>query len=114
MRERKVYQMRKGLEHQCVAEDSKIRLYLSLVQGEVEEREDNAFEKAEVTVISLFFGFSVAYFTSLWVVPMAYAERGYQAYGGEYLVIVIAFLVADGTMNQFFKYFRRGSWRKEK
>ena len=44
-------------------------------------RRDNIIEKLEVTVISLFFSFSVAYFVSLWAVSSDYAERGYRACG---------------------------------
>lgn len=47
-------------------------------------KRDIVIEKLEVTVISLFFSFSVAYFVSLWATASAYAERGYRACGGEY------------------------------
>lgn len=77
-------------------------------------KRDIVIEKLEVTVISLFFSFSVAYFVSLWAVSSAYAERGYRACGGEYLLIAVAFTTAYRAISQFFKYFRRRkSWKRE-
>ena len=77
-------------------------------------RRDNIIEKLEVTVISMFFSFSVAYFVSLWATASAYAERGYRACGGEYLLIAVAFITAYRAISQFFKYFRRRkSWKRE-
>jgi glucose-6-phosphate-specific signal transduction histidine kinase len=76
-------------------------------------RRDNIIEKLEVTVISLFFSFSVAYFVSLWAVSSAYAERGYRACGGEYLLIAAVFSIAYKAISQFFKYFRRMPWKRK-
>lgn len=76
-------------------------------------RRDKVIEKLEVTVISLFFSFSVAYFVSLWAVASAYAERGYRACGGEYLLVAVAFITAYRAISQFFKYFRRMPWKRK-
>lgn len=115
MRECKVYKVREGMECQCIAEDSEVRLYLSPMRNRgTENREDSSIEKAAVMFINIFFAFSVAYFASLWAIPVAYMERGYKAYGGEWLFIMAVFAVAYQSMNQFFKYFRRKPCRKKK
>lgn len=64
-------------------------------------------EKAALLAIKAFFSYSVAYFVSLWAMDAAYAERGYEAYGGEYILILWSFMLAYKALSLFFGNFRR-------
>lgn len=76
---------------------------------------DSIPEKIVLLMITLFISYSAAYFTSLLMIQIAYNERGYEAYGGEYILILLVFIVTYYTISLFFKYFRRGkAWKKEK
>ncbi|RKI90472.1 hypothetical protein D7V94_13675 [Parablautia intestinalis] len=81
--------------------DSKIN------DGKAKMKKDSIPEIIILFMIKTFFSFSAAYFVSLWVMQIAYEERGYKAYGGEYILILIAFVATYYNISLFFKYFRR-------
>lgn len=114
MCECKVYKMRIGMECQCLTEDTERWVCVPGVQdGEGEAGKDSIPEKVALMVIKLFISYSAAYFVSLWAIPAAYNERGYEAYGGEYLLILAAFVTAYKATSLFFKNFRRKKRGKE-
>lgn len=41
------------------------------------------------TILCLIFGLSVGFLMYKFLTPLAYAERGYEAFGGEWLIIFI-------------------------
>lgn len=116
MCESKVYRVQPDLEHKCFAEDPKVGVCMPEMRGEKDKIEkDSIPEKIVLILIKIFFSFSVAYFVSLWARKTAYDERGYEACGGEYILIIIAFAAAYYMVSLFFKYFRREKkWKKGK
>lgn len=68
---------------------------------------DSLFEKAVLFILKLFVAYSVSYFVSMWAIQEAYTERGYKAFGGEYILILTVFILAYKGIGIFFKYFRR-------
>ncbi len=108
MSEIQMYTMQTDMEHQHLTEDSKVRVYLSTMREKGEEKKkDSMPEKIVLLMIKVFFSYSIAYFVSPWAVWIAYRERGYEAYGGEYILIFVAFIGAYYAISIFFKYFRR-------
>ena len=59
------------------------------------------------TVASLFFGLLIGWLASSFVLPIAYAERGYQAFGGEWLLIFICGWLGCMAMNKLLVNFER-------
>ena len=100
MSDRKMYRLSAGVEHQCITEDSKVRLYLSEMRSETEERK-TVFDKIFTVILELFYSFSVSYFVGDWAIEYAYKERGYVAYGGEYLLIGMVFVISFWTISKF-------------
>jgi len=100
MNERKMYRLSAGVEHQYLTEDSKVRIYLSEVRGEKEERK-TVFDKILKVILELFYSFSVSYFVGSWAIEYAYKERGYVAYGGEYLLIGMVFIISFLAISKF-------------
>ena len=87
-------------------------MYISMEQ---QRKDDSIPEKIVLCIIKMFFSYSVAYFVSPWAIQAAYNERGYEACGGEYILIFASFIFAYESISLFFKYFRREkSWKKKK
>ena len=96
-----------NLEYQYLIEGSVTRIYLLAVR---EEKDITVKD----SVIKIFFSYSVAYFVSLWAIKAAYEQREYEAYGGEYILILAAFVIAYETLSLFFKNFRKKkTWRNK-
>lgn len=110
MSESKMHRLRLNVEPECVAEDSKIRLYLSLVQREDEQRYKRAaqrkwkkilwkkkirtlMDRAIRWAVRLLISLSAAVAAAAWVLPASYRARGYWAIGGECFLILAAFYV---------------------
>lgn len=106
MSESKVCKVQSELEYQYLTEDSKVRVYLSPVRRE--KQKDSVAEIITVGIIEFFFALSAAYFTAMQTIPYAYQKRGYKAYGGEYILVGIVFLLSYCGIHTFFKYYRRG------
>lgn len=110
MSESEMQRMRLNVEPKCITEDSKIRLYLSLVQREDEQRHKRAAQRKWKKIrwkkkiralmgrvarwaLRLVFSLTAAIATAAWVVPASYRARGYWAIGGECFLILAAFYV---------------------
>ncbi|MCD8150549.1 MAG: hypothetical protein LUE92_13535 [Clostridiales bacterium] len=104
MHDSKVRRMSVDMECEYLTEDSKVRVYLSPVRGETKE---TVAEKAVVIALELFYSLAVTYFIGSWAIAAAYAERGYKAYGGEYLLIIFVFGLSFHFIRKFFENFRR-------
>lgn len=103
----KVYKLPEDMEYKCVAEDSKIRLYMSAVRSEKKKRrKPTILEKIVTVALKLFYSSTVSYFVGRWAIKTAYMERGYEAVGGEYLLIIATFLFCLWSINKFFKLSR--------
>ena len=92
-----------NVEYHYVTRASGVGVYLISIP----ELKDSIPEKIAVLIIKLFCSYSVAYFASLWLVQSAFMKRGYEAYGGEYILVVLIFLFSYYMIHTFFKYFRR-------
>lgn len=102
--ERKMYRLSVDVEHQCISEDSKVRIYLSEVRGEAKE---TAFEKIMIIILQLFYSGTIAHAVGTWAIAAAYEQRGYKAYGGEYILIAMVFAVSYYFIHKFFEGYRR-------
>lgn len=60
-------------------------------------------EAVIVFVLELFYSLSVTYFVGRWAIAYAYTERGYEAYGGEYLLILFCFITNFYMIRKFLK-----------
>lgn len=80
------------VECEYISEDSKGRLYLSQVQ-EVRNPVVRIFSKKALMIVArlILSGTLTAPF-AVWSIIYAFLERGYKAYGGEYLFIIMVFL----------------------
>lgn len=64
-----------------------------------------AFVKAAMFfALELLYSLSVTYFFGKWAVAYAYAERGYEAFGGEYLLILLCFITSFYAIRKLFEY----------
>ncbi len=116
MCECEMYKMWADMECQYLTEDTKVRVCLSMVPGGKKETgKDSIPERIVLLAIKLFFAYSVAYFVYPWAIQSAYNERGYEAYGGEYILVLAVFMFAYKMISLFFKYFRREkAWKRKK
>lgn len=104
MSERKVYRLSADMEHQCITEDSKVRVYLSEVRSEEKKRtRKTLFDKAMIVILELFYSLTITYFAGSWAIDYAYRERGYRAVGGEYLFILMVFVISYWGICNFFE-----------
>lgn len=108
----RAYKLKNEMKGDFITKDSEARLYLLLIQDE--PAKDRVYESIILFIIKMFFAFSVSYFTAIWAIQEAYNERGYEAYGGEYLLIIAVFIFAYKAINIFFKHFRRGQSGKKR
>lgn len=93
----KMYRMRIDVEPKCAAEDSESRVYLSLVPVEEKPTQKKVWKKAHGKMKDLAWGvakflvsFSLALGVGIWLMQLAYRQRGYDAVGGEYFLIIAA------------------------
>lgn len=104
MNDRKMYRLSAGVEHQCLTEDSKVRIYLSEVRS---KKKETWFEKIVIAFLEVFYSLTATYFVGKWAIASAYAERGYKAYGGEYILIAFVLAGSFALIHTFFKNYRR-------
>ncbi len=102
-----VHNMHKVLllvECEYISEDSKGRLYLSQVQEVRNPAARMRSEKVSVITAKLILsGVMTAPFAA-WSIIYAFLERGYKAYGGEYLFIIMVFLAVYWALSKFIAY----------
>ncbi|RKJ46525.1 hypothetical protein D7X98_03980 [bacterium 1XD8-76] len=56
--------------------------------------------------MELFYSLGITYFVARWAIAYAYAVRGYEAYGGEYILILMTFGFSFGSIHAFFRSLR--------
>lgn len=101
MRECEVYRLWVDMEGQYLTEDSEVRIYLSKVQAE--KKQKSFTEKVIEVALELFFSYSVTFFVGKWAIEFAYQERGYEAVGGEYLLIIMTYMFSFWLIRKFFE-----------
>lgn len=77
-------------EYPCFTEDSQVKLYLLCQRVKPEEEADKKLLRfvAKLTCAVL-----ITYLFGLWATSWAFQQRGYVAYGGEYLLIFVFFCI---------------------
>lgn len=107
MNDSKMYHMSEDMEDQCITEDSKIRLYLSRVRYEKpEHRKETIVEKISAAALAFFYSVFLSYVIGQWVVRSAAEFRGYEAIGGEYILIIVVFMETFRLMWKLLKGYR--------
>ncbi len=91
------------VEYRYVTGASGVGVYLVSVP----EVKDSIPERIAVLLIKLFFSYAIADFVLSWVTRRAYEVRGYAACGGEYILVVLSFVLAYYMVGSFFRHFRR-------
>ena len=104
MNDRKMYRLSADMEHKCLTEDSKVRIYLSEVRS---EKKETWIEKIVVAFLEVFYSIVPTYLVGKWAIASTYAERGYEAYGGEYILIAFVLAGSFTLIHTFFKNYRR-------
>ncbi len=77
-------------EYPCFTEDCQVKLYLLCQRVKPEEESD---KKLLRFVAKLSCAVLATYLFSRWVISWAFQQRGYVAYGGEYLLIFVFFCI---------------------
>ncbi len=80
------------VECEYISEDSKGRLYLSQVQEVRNPAVRMRSKKAVMIAVRLILSGTLTAPFAVWSIIYAFLERGYKAYGGEYLFIIMVFL----------------------
>ena len=104
----KEYRIRIDARPKYVTEDAQNRVYISLVQ--VKRKPPNwqpLLDRAWQTLVRLLgltlrllVSFAIAFGTALVFFHIAYAERGYRAVGGEYLLVIGVFLLTNHLLGK--------------
>lgn len=92
------------VECEYISEDSKGRLYLSQVQEVRNPAVRMRSKKASVIAAKLILSGALTAPPAAWSIIYAFLERGYKAYGGEYIFIIIVFLVVYWALGKFITY----------
>lgn len=92
------------VECEYISEDSKGRLYLSQVQEVRNPAVRMRSKKASVIAAKLILSGALTAPPAAWSIIYAFLERGYKAYGGEYLFIIIVFLAVYWALGKFITY----------
>lgn len=100
----KVHKVLLIMECECISEDPENRIYLSHVR-EVRGPEAGMHAKKAARVAARLILSSVLTAPpAAWSIIYAFLERGYKAYGGEYLFIIMAFLAVYWALGKFIAY----------
>ncbi len=54
-------------------------------------------------IISAIYSLAITYMVGKWAINVAYMERGYEAVGSEYMLILITYVVAWRSCNKLFE-----------
>lgn len=101
---RNMYKVLLVVECEYISEDSKGRLYLSQVQEVRNPAVRMRSKKASVIAAKLILSGVLTALPAAWSVIYAFLERGYKAYGGEYLFIIMVFLAVYWALGKFITY----------
>lgn len=77
-------------EYPCFTEDSQVKLYLLCQRIKPEKESDKKLLRFVIKLVCVVFA---TYLFGLWATAWAFKQRGYVAYGGEYLLILLFFVV---------------------
>lgn len=77
-------------EYPCFTEDSQVKLYLLCQRIKPEKESDKKLLRSVIKLACTIFA---TYLFGLWATAWAFKQRGYAAYGGEYLLILLFFFM---------------------
>lgn len=100
----KVHKMLLVVECEYISENSRGRLYLSQVQEVRNPAVRMRSKNASVIAAKLILSGALTAPPAAWSVIYAFLERGYKAYGGEYLFIIMVFLAIYWALGKFITY----------
>lgn len=101
---RNMYKVLLVVECEYISEDSKGRLYLSQVQEVRNPAVRMRSKKASVIAAKLILSGVLTVPFAAWSIIYAFLQRGYKAYGGEYLFIITVFLAVYWALGKFITY----------
>lgn len=78
-------------ECQCIAEDSRVRVYLSEPQESRWKKWGSALKKAALIMFRPAGSVGLTYLYFTWAAEQAFLQRGYAACGGEYVILPLVF-----------------------
>ena len=91
MNDCKVYQMPISVANQHSKKNTQRRVHMPKMHAAKALKFQRTIAKAIQFFIKIAVSVIAAWLTSLWAIPAAYAERGYYAVGGEWILILAAF-----------------------
>ena len=94
MDERKVHKVQLMVECERVEGDPKVRVYLSEVRKITWTQIKKVCNQAFVLIFRILVSIAITFIFGIWAIECAYLDRGYRAYGGECLLIVLVFFIA--------------------
>lgn len=95
MNDNKVHQVSEDMECQRLTEDSKIQLYLYPMRYEKPVRHKEAIAgKLMAAAVALPYSMFITYEAGCWMIKSAAGVRGYDAIGGEYILIIVVFITS--------------------
>lgn len=92
------------VECEYVTEDSKVRLCLSQVQKLRNPVLRIISKRASIIAAKLVLSGAITTPLAAWAMIYAFLERGYKAYGGEYLFILVVFCLIYWALGKFISY----------
>lgn len=104
-----MYKVQLNVEHKYITEDSKVRLYMSIMP-----RREVKTKKKEVLQIfhRILIASAVTLPIAMAAIQLAYLERGYWAVGGEYLLSLLVFLFYFKQSKYFVRHKKMTSIRR--
>jgi len=100
--------MSEDVEDQCITEDSKIRLYLSPVRYEKPgKRKETITEKIMAAAVAFPYSTYITYKIGKRLIRSVAKIRGYDAIGGEYILIIIVFTISFWLIWKMLRGYRR-------
>lgn len=108
----KVYQLPVNMAGQLSSKNPKGRVCVSEMYISKKKTHRRAIAKVSVTVTKVALSFLMAWLTSLWAIPAAYAERGYNGIGGEWLLIIGAFWFTYWALTSGIRHMVRNARRE--
>lgn len=108
-----MYKVQLNVEHKYITEDSKVRLYMSIMPRR-EVKNNNRDKKKEVLQIlhRILIASAVTLPIAMAAIQLAYLERGYWAVGGEYLLSLLVFLFYFKQSKYFVRHKKMTSIRR--
>lgn len=101
MRESKMYHLSFALERKRNSKDTKDGLYMPEVRKGFKVK--RFCNKVIFLIFKILVSTAITFPCAIWAIEYAYIERGYKAYGGEYLFIAMVFYITFSLLGVFLR-----------